>query len=245
MRRRRAIRLGAVAVLIALTIGLANCEVTTKQGVNFAVSTHRLPLYAKAIGFVDRAAQYRQIASEITQGAASDRERAVRVFDWTIKNIRPTPAGWPVVDDHILHIIIRGHGLDDQRADVFAMLATSAGLPAFWRKVRAPGTDDGVILTFLRVDRRWVVADVANRFLFKNRSGDLATAEELGADPGLLPEAARSMTVGSTPYSHIFTGSPTPPIPRTLRAEQQMPWPRLRYELRRAVGLEKNDESQR
>jgi len=230
---------------MALTIGLANCEVTTKQGVNFEVSTHRLPLYRKALEFVDRAAQYRQIASEITRGATSDRDRAVRVFDWTVKHVRPTPAGWPVVDDHILHIIIRGHGLDDQRADVFAMLATSAGLPAFWRKIRAPGTKDGVILTFVRVEGRWAVADVAKGFLFRNRRGDLATAEELAADPSLLPEAARSLETGSTPYSRIFTGLRTPPIPRTLRAERQFPWPRLWYEVRRAIGREEADESQR
>jgi hypothetical protein len=125
------------------------------------------------------------------------------------------------------------------------MLATSAGLPAFWRKVRAPGTNDGVILTFVRVDGRWVVADVANRFLFRNRGGELATAEELAADPGLLPEAAKSLSAGSTPYARVFNGLGTPPIPRTLRAERQMPWPRLWYEIRRAAGREEDDGSQR
>ena len=230
---------------MALTIGLANCEVTTRQGVNFEVSTHRLPLYRKALEFVDRAAQYRQIASEITRGATSDRERAIRVFDWTIKHIRPTPAGWPVVDDHILHIIIRGHGLNDQRSDVFAMLATSAGLPAFWQKVRGPGTGDGLILTFVRVDGRWAVADVANGFLFRNRGGDLATAEELAADPSLLPGEAGALVTGATPYNRMFAGLRTPPIPRTLRAERQLPWPRLWYEIRRAIGREEDDGSQR
>ena len=232
-------------MLAAGFVLVANVPVTTKQGVNFEVSEHRLPLYLKAFEFLDRNAQYRQLANEITLGAASDQARVLAVFNWTARRIQPAPEGWPVVDDHILNIIIRGYGTSDQRADVFATLATYAGVPAFWQKVKAPGTQDGVILTFVRVDGRWVVMDVANGFMFRNARGELASAEDLAANRAILPAAAGSLMIGSTPYSQVFNQLRTPPIPRPLRAELQMPWPRLWDQTKRAVGYERDDGSER
>lgn len=226
-------------------LALANVEVTTRQGINFEVTTHRVPLYAKGIEFVDRHVQYQQIAEEVTSGLNSDEARALAIFDWTQRTIRPTPDGWPIVDDHILHIIIRGHGVADQRADVYATIASYAGLPSFWQKVKAPGTQDGVILTFTRIDGRWAVMDVANGWPFRDAAGRLATAEDIAANPAILPEAARSLAMGSTPYAHVFLDLRTPMVHRPLRAELQMPWPRLTYEVRRAVGLERDDGSER
>ncbi len=242
--RRVAVRwLVVVGVVVGLAFA-ANLPLTTRQGFNFEVSTHRLPLYLKAFEFLDRDAQYRQLAGEITQGAASDQARVVAVFDWTARRIQPAPDGWPVVDDHILNIIIRGYGLGDQRADVFATLATYAGVPAFWQRVKAPGTEDGVILTFVRVDGRWTVADVANGFLFRNDRGELAGADDFASHRVIMPAAAASLRLGSTPYSQVLTQLRTPPIPRPLRAELQMPWPRLRDRTRRAVGYEREDGSE-
>src|SRR5438132_5964216 len=224
VRVRRRYRAAALLIVV-LAAGfalVANVRVGTKQGVNFEVSEHRLPLYLKTFEFLDRDAQYRQLANEITWGAASDQERSLAVFNWTARRIQPAPQGWPVVDDHILNIIIRGYGTSDQRADVFATLTTYAGVPAFWQKVRAPGTEDGVILTFVRVDGRWVVTDIAHGFMFRNVRGELATAEDLSTSRAILPAAAGSIRIGSTPYSQLLKQLRTPPIPRPLRAELQM-----------------------
>ena len=150
-----------------------------------------------------------------------------------------------MVDDHILNIIIRGYGLSDQRADVFATLVTYAGVPSFWRNVKAPGTRDGVILTFARVDGRWVVLDVANGLMFRNERGELASAEDFAANHATLPAAARSLMTGSTPYSRVFTQLRMPPIPRLLRAELQMPWPRVWDQTKRVVGYEHDDGTER
>ena len=241
-RNRRAIW---TALALAGVVGVTNLSVTTTQGVNFEITAHRLPLYLKAFEFLDRDAQYRQLASEITRGIASEQDRAVAVFNWTARRIQRAPEGWPVIDDHILNIIIRGYGLSDQRADVFATLVTYAGLPAFWQNVKAPGTRDGVVLTFVRVDGRWVVVDVANGLLFRNLRGELASAEDFAANRAILPAAAGSLMTGSTPYSRVFTQLRTPPAPRPLRAELQMPWPRLWDQTRRAVGYERVDGSER
>jgi hypothetical protein len=234
--RRRVVWLLRIG-LIAGVLLIANLPVTTKQGVNYEVTEHRLPLYLKTFEFLDRNAQYRQLAREITAAATSDRARVTAVFGWTARRIRPIPPDWPVVDDHILNIIIRGYGATDQRADVFATLLTYAGVPSFWAKVKAD-TGDGVILTFVRADGRWIVADVANGFLFTTKEGALATAEDLAANRAVLPPAAAALTIGATPYVRILNQLRMPAVPRPLRAELQMPWPRIWDQTRRAVGRE-------
>lgn len=227
--------LSAVVVTVMLA---GSVTVTTRQGVNFDVTEHRLPLYLKTFEFMDRDAQYRQIANEITRGAASDESRMTAVLAWTSRRIQPTPEHWAVVDDHILNIIIRGHGTSDQRADVFATLLTYAGVPAFWQRIDAPNTHDGVILTFVHVDGRWVVVDVANGFVFRNDRGQLAAAGEFASGRVVMPPEAGHIAVGATPYAQILAQVRMPVVPRTLRAELQMPWPRIWHSARTAVGLE-------
>ncbi len=238
MTRLRVLALIAVIGLV----GVANVDVTTKQGVNFEVSTHRLPLYLKVLQFIDRSFQYQQIANEITRGAVSDADRTLRIFEWTRRTIRPTPAEWPVVDDHILNIIIRGHGVNDQQADVFTTLCTYAGVPAFWAKVRAVRGGAGVIMSFARVDGRWRVFDVFDGIVFHTGAGELATMDDLRGHAELVPEAARSLDVEGVPYTEIVTKASTPPVPSPLRAELQMPSARVWYQLKVAVRLESDNE---
>ena len=240
-RRVTALKLTLAAVVIAI---VANVPVTTRQGVNFEVSEHRLPLYLKSFEFLDRDAQYRQLANEITAGALSDAARVLAIFNWTGRRIQPAPATWPVVDDHILNIIIRGYGAADQRADVFATLTTYAGVPAFWRKVSAPSTHDGVIFTFVRLDGRWAVVDVADGFVFRNRDGGFATPDDCAAGRVVLPAAAAALTIGSTPYTQILTAVRAPVVPRPLRAELQMPLRRLWDVSLRTIGYRHDDGSE-
>ena len=235
--RSRALGVG-MAVAVVAVVGVANMEVTTQQGLNFEVSTHRLPLYLKALQFIDRSVQYGQIAEEITRDAVSDAERLSRIFEWTKRRVPETPHGWPVVDDHILHIIIRGHGVTDQQADVFATLATYAGVPAFWAKVRIVEPDGpGVILSFARVDGRWLVFDVFNNVMFRLATGEFATMDDLKGHPELVPTSARSLDVDGVPYGEFVTKASMPVAPSPLRAELQMPFTRLWYEVKRAVGV--------
>ena len=229
-----------VLLLACLGAGVVyglNAPMTTRQGVNFKVSTQAVPLYVKTLDFLHRHAHYQLLAKEITQDLHSDRERVVAVFVWTRQHIRPTPKGWPVVDDHILNIIIRGHGIDDQRADVFTTLSTYAGVPAFWRTQKVSDSRYRLVLSFARVGGRWVVFDVANGFMFTNGSGDLASAEELGAAPQLVRLTVGDFQYGDGPYERYFASLSSLKVPWTLRAQLQMPWPRVWSEVRRMVGL--------
>lgn len=235
-RRRRLFGL-AFLVVGLMVVSVANLEVTTRQGVNFEVSTHQLPLYVKALEFIDRSVQYQQIADEVTRSAVSDEDRALKVFDWTRRQIRRTPDGWPIVDDHILHIIIRGHGVNDQQADVFATLTTYAGVPAFWGKV---GHDRaGVILSFAYIEGQWRVFDVFNGVVFRNPTGGLATMADLKNRPNLVPASMRSGAVEEgVAYRDILTRALMPAVPDPLRAELQMPSTRLWHEMKVALRLE-------
>lgn len=184
----------------------------TRQGVDFTVSVHRLPLYLKALGFVDRHYQYHHLARQITAGVSSDRDRALAVFTWTRQHIHPTPPELPVIDDHIWHIIIRGYGEDDQMADVFTTLATYAGVPAFWDVVEVKHRGR-LVLSFAQIDTRWVVFDVAHGTVFADAEGRFFEVEELLAHPESFH------------------------VPAMLRARKQMPLPRLVFEIKRACRL--------
>lgn len=236
--RRIVLALAALGVL-AGGYALVTADSWTLQGVNYQVSARTVPVYVKAIDFVHRHYQYRLLASEIAGAQSSDTDRVLAVFEWTRRNIRPTPEGWPVVDDHIANIIIRGHGVNDQIADVFATLSTYAGIPAFWKKVR-PRHGEGTIFTFARVDDKWVPFDAWNGIVFRNRRGELASVEELISDPALIGEATEHVAIAGVNYTAVISRETLSPfvVPRRLRADMQKPWPRVVYETRRAIGLE-------
>ena len=216
---------------------------TTRQGINFHVSTKPIPLHVKALDFLHRHYQYQLLAQEITKESRSDEDRVMAIFKWTREQIRPTPPDWPVVDDHILHIIIRGHGLPDQMADVFTTLCTYAGVPAFWRILTPPDSGVRLIISMVKIENRWVLFDVANDLVFRNAGGEPASIEDISADPGLVTKAANGLRPGNVPYEIYFTNSQPWKIPHMLRARLQMPGPRLWYEARRRlVGLSGQDD---
>lgn len=226
----------AMLLLLGVGVGITTSTSTTRRGVDFQVSTQEIPLYRKALDFFRRHYQYQALTQEITRNLTSDRERALAVFDWTRRNIRRTPEGWTVVDDHVLNIIIRGHGLNDQMTDVFTTLSTYAGVPAFWRVLKPSDFEKELVLSFARIEGKWAVFDVANGLIFRNERGDLASVEEIAASPGLVERTAGPLRYRGIPYHRYFEGFVPPKVPDVLRAETQMPWPRLGFEARRLFG---------
>ena len=243
MKRTRLMLGIAGGFLLAGVVGISTSTVTTRQGVNFRVSSHKLPAYVKVIDFLHRHYQYKLLSREITSGLYSDRERVLATFDWTRRHIQPTPKDWPVVDDHILNIIIRGYGLDDQMADVFTTLSTYAGVPAFWQALERPGSGEKLILSFANIDGKWAIFDVANGLVFRNAQGDFASAEELIANPHLITETARTVRPHGAAYRDYMAHLTSPKIPHPLRAELQMPWPRVRARLTRWIAKEQGNGS--
>jgi len=229
-------RLVLAGLLSGLLWGLSTVKATTRQGVDFTVSTLKIPLYVKGLAFLHRHEQYRVLAQQITRGLESDHERVLAIFEWTRQHIRLTPSDVPVMDDHVLHIIIRGHGLDDQIADVFTTLSTYAGTPAFWQTLKVPQARAGVVVSFVKVEGRWRVFDVSRGFIFRDRSGALATPQDIAGHPELIAAVAGDARLGEMPYTECFGSLASFNAPRPLRAELQQPWPRLWDEARRVLG---------
>src|SRR3990167_9508724 len=237
MTRRRRLVLTACCLSVAgggggAAVGGLRTPATPRQGVNYAVTAHPIPLYVKILDFLHRDAHYRLLAREMTTDCRTDQARVLAVFDWTRRHIRPTPQDWPIMDDHILDIIIRGHGLSDQMADVFCTLATYAGVRAFWTLIRDVPESPGIVLSFANVNGRWRVFDVARGVVFIDPQGRLVAVETFLATP-MLADVAHQVPVDIS-YTGYFERLQPLRVPKILRAEQQMPWPRLCVEMRRA-----------
>lgn len=195
LRRRYAV---AGVFLLAL-VGVANVPTTSNVLVDYRPRMTTQPLYAKAIAFVNRDIQMRQLAQRVVGDARSDVEKAERLLRWTTANVRSTPPGLPAVDDHPYHTVVRGYGDVDQAADVFANLAAYAGIPG--DLVLSRGRDGSMLYAFavLQVDGVDRLFDVREGIAFRNRAGDLAPLEELRKDASLLsgsplPREAQGLT---------------------------------------------------
>jgi hypothetical protein len=230
--RSRLRRLGLWAIALAVLAGVANVPTTTRQGVNYVVTTRTLPAYAKALDFAERSVNYGQLAGQITTGAPTDEARMRAVFDWTRGNIRDTPPGFPVIDDHVWHIVIRGYGQDDQKADVFTTLLSYAGVRAYWIFI---GPRPELTLSLVEVDSRWRPVDVANGVIFKAPDGQLATVAQI-AEARELAVRQGPATYQGLPYAQYFDGFRPPATPGITRPEMQMFWPRVWYSARRLAG---------
>lgn len=240
--RRLLLALAAAAIVAVGGLVLLTRPLPTLQGVNYRVSVRTIPAYAKILDFLQRHYQYKSMAARICATGASDADCALAIFDWTHANIRPTPEGWPVVDDHPVNIAIRGYGKADQMADLFATLTVYAGIPAFFNFVKAPGSTATLPLAFAYIDGKWVTFDVDHHIVFRNRDGQLADVEELAADPAWVDEATAGIMLSELPYSRFVSRDSLMPftVPDPLRSQLQQPWPRVRYELRNLTGLERD-----
>ena len=238
--RRRVLLIAAVLLLLFAGVWtILVLPVTTLQGVNYRVTEYRIPAYVKAIDFVHRHYQYQLLVHRICAGKTSDAECVMAIFDWTHQNVPRTPKGWPVIDDHPLHIVIRGHGESDQIADVFTVLTGYAGVPAFFKWLESP-SQEGLVLVLVRLESKWIPFDVERHIVFRDRRGQLASVEELFADPGLVDAQAAALPRGSL-YSAFISRKMLEPLapPNPTRAEMQQPWRRLQHEMRQAIGWER------
>ena len=219
----------ALLVLVAVAIGVAWWPVTTRQGINGVVSVHRMPLWVKATEFLTRDQHYRRLAKAVTADAGDDAQaKVLTLFEWTRETLRPQPEGWPLIDDHVYSIIVRGYGSPDQFSDVLSTLCTYAGVPATMQKVLdAAGRTR--YLTLVRVDGRWCPLDPFFGVYFLRPDGRFASADDLRASPDVLA-AARRGPPGPVDYATLFREELSANLSQ-LRPTAHMPLVRLRQEL--------------
>jgi hypothetical protein len=223
-----------VLLLVAVIVGVlwvANLPMQTKQGVDFVTSTSTLPLYLKALEFVQRDASYGRLARSIAGNRTAAEARTLAIFEWTRQHIRDTPDDFPIIDDHVWHIIVRGYGEDDQKADVFTTLSAYAGVPSFWI------LNGELPVSFAWIDREWAIFDVANGIVFSHPGGALATADDVARDPRIVDALTGHREYRGRPYASYFKEFLPPTPPDILRPEMQMLWPRVAHRAKRLVGL--------
>lgn len=233
-------RIIAISVII-LCIAIANIPVTTRQGIDYEVRVFKIPLYIKAIEFIDRDYHYKKLVGDIIKGKAGDKARILTIFDWVGANIATDiPAGWPVYDDHVLNIIIRRYGTSDQVSDVFATLATYAGYPSIVRKITVPDSAGKFCVTLVDLNGRTLVFDPYFKNYFLDDKSEIATPEYIKQNyPRLVPvnpEVEKIQYKGVRYMDYFRYLASTQPDFNRAKAYRQMPGMRFIYELRKLTG---------
>jgi len=212
---------------------ILNMETSITQGVDGQYGKIRMPLYAKSIAFLSRHYEYTRIAKEITAGGGTEEEKALNILNWTYENIDKDMGNWmPIVDDHILNIIIRGYGTNDQFQDVFTTLCTYSGLPAFWKKIYDKERRTWIPLSFVKIGGRWRVFDAYYNIYFRTRQKEIASVEDIVEDRSIVQDAAiDGLECNGVPYKEFYYNLEPVKAPAVLRAEKQMPIKRVLFEL--------------
>lgn len=226
---------GLLSIIIILTVifFLLNINVTTRQGINYKWRTIMIPLYLKILDFFDRHYNYTQLVKNIVKDAKTDKERVMNIFAWAYANIRKVPDGFPIIDDHVWHIIIRGYGAEDQFSDVFTTLCNYAGVNAFYSCIYTEDKSSKIILSFAKFDNRWLVFDPYRGNYFKNKNGEIADIEEIERKNTWNIES-----LGGKPdidYTAYFDNLPSVKDIGLSRTNIQSPLKRLMYELKKKL----------
>ncbi|MFC1699002.1 hypothetical protein ACFL1I_03450 [Candidatus Omnitrophota bacterium] len=239
--KKRLISIIILVCLVSLFVCLLNLELTTSQGINYELSTKRIPLYLKAGGFLYRHFSYQQLVKEIIDDAKSDKQKILAIFKWTHENIRQNiPKDYPIVDDHVFNIIIRLYGTHDQSQDVFTALCTYAGFRAFWIAI---GTDDVkpmyITVSLVQLDGRWLVFDSFRGNYFLNDKEEIASVEDIRKDLRICSNLVGLQPfIESIDYKKYFVNleNPVKDIAIT-RAERQMPGKMFLHMLKKTFRL--------
>lgn len=234
MKAKGLIKIVSLFIGVLLCVAVLNLPVSTKQGINYRVSTIKIPLYIKIIEFLDRNYHYKELTKRICNGYSNDQDKVLALFEWTHQNIkRDIPEGWPIIDDHVWHIIVRGYGARDQFSDVFTTLCNYTDIDAFYSWVY---TKEGsrIPLSFVKLDKRWCLFDPYNGIYFKNKDGGFASLDDI-TKGNWVTNAVSEFNESKFNYSVYFTNLPSTIEEGFSRSNIQSPLNRLSYEVNKII----------
>ena len=239
MNKKRIYILSLSIIILAGIFLLLNINVSTKQGINYELRTIRIPVYLKILNFFDRHYNYKELTKKIIDGSKTEQEHAEKIFIWTYKNLKRVPPGYPIIDDHVWHIIVRGYGTNDQFSDVFTTLCNYAGIDAFFLWIYAKDNKIRPIpLSFVRLEKRWHVFDPYQGAYFKDKEGNFI-------DVGIIKQGSWVIEMlgdrtDEIDYS-VYLGN-LPEISKIglTRANIQSPLKRLFFEFKKVVKCRTN-----
>ena len=224
-----------IVVLVSIP-AILNIDVTTKQGIDYQWHTTKIPLYLKVLDFMDRHYNYQQLVERIIDDEDNEQERIVRIFEWTHKNIRKAPKGFPIIDDHVWHIIVRGYGVSDQSSDVFTTLCNYAEIDAFFDLVHAKDHSSKLILSFVKLNNEWIPFDPYHGVYFMNNEGDFASIEEINKGRYSV-ECLGSADAHYPDYAKYLVDLPYIDKVRLNRSNTQSPLNRLLFAIKQWFKL--------
>lgn len=234
MNLKKRLNIFILIIFVVSLIAILNIKVTTQQGINYQWRTIKIPLYLKILDFFDRHYNYKELIKRITTDTKTDKERAMKIFEWTYQNIKRAPSGFPVVDDHVWHIIIRGYGMPDQSSDVFTTLCNYASMDAFFSKVYTKDRTSMIILSFVKLDERWKVFDPYNGVYFKNKNGDVVNIDEIKNGDWTIVNIGE---IKNFDYGVFFENLPVIKKIGLNRSNIQSPLRRFIFEVRKWIKL--------
>jgi hypothetical protein len=217
-------------LLLMLVKGALSQSVVTYKGINYQVSEQSLPRYLKILAFFYRHYEYQNLANHLVGQVSDHNEKIEILFKWVQQHIRPVPEGYPVIDDHIWDIIVRGYGTQDQAADVLAVLSAYSGIPAHFYMLYAPETSQGIGIAFIqRIEGGYGSFDPRADIILRHTDGRLLSIEEIREQPALVEQMTEGRVVlGGQPYSSYFKNLPQVNARTFSRTTRQMPFKRLK-----------------
>ncbi|MFH1508139.1 MAG: transglutaminase-like domain-containing protein [Candidatus Omnitrophota bacterium] len=220
-------------IVLAIFVFILNTPVVTRQGIDYRVSHIQIPLYLKALNFIDRHYNYADLVKKITKDKKGPEEKAMALFAWTYQNIKRQPVELSIVDDHPWNIIVRGYGVAEQSSDVFTTLCNYAGMRAYYSYVYNKDRSAGIPLSFVKIKKDWYIFDLYNGFSFRDGSGRLLSIDKLKSGIDYLRLGNKGYT--DIDYSFYLADLSTHPLVRLGRANIQSPFNRFIYQVRRWI----------
>ena len=223
--RNRRWALALAAALAAIVI--SNIRIGYRVGVDGVLYEKKIPLYAKACGYLYRDWAYRDIVKDIISGKKDDLDKILAILSWTRKNIRcGIPAGLRTVDDHPLNIVIRQYGCGDQLNDVFTILCSYAGYRAGMTKCFNSNKTRYMILSLVRVKEDWLIFDVVKGKYFMNKTGKIGSVGDYLKEGLVLYDDDRAE------YKEFLDDLRNTNFNALTRAEEQMPFRRIQAQVK-------------
>jgi len=223
-----------IFIFAALVIILfLNTDVTTRQGVDYQWKSIKIPLYLKILDFFDRHYNYKRLTEDIIKDSHSDREKVMLILQWTNENIRRVPNGYPIVDDHVWHIIVRGYGARDQSNDVFSTLCNYAGLDALY--VRTGSDGSYIPISLVKFADGWKVFDSYNGIYFVDSDDSFASFSDIASGDWRAVNIKSGIKSGFD-YGPYLTDLPKIEGVVLARSSTQSPLKRFLFEVRKWKG---------
>lgn len=224
-----------VLIIVGLLLFILNIPLSSRKGIDYKWQTIKIPLYLKILDFFDRHFNYCQLTKSIVKGCRSDEEMALAIFRWTYNNIKRVPEGFPVIDDHVWHIIVRGYGTSDQACYVFSTICNYAGIRSFYSKMRTKDGNNEKILSFVNLGRNWSIFDPYSGVYFRNKEGALASIEDLKNNKWIMENISDIDLIPD--YSKYFDNLNEIKDFNLDRSNIQSPLNRIKFFLRRKTKI--------